>query len=189
MIKAIVFDCFGVLTQDGWLAFLEAYATNENSAELHDLNVQEDRGYITYPDFLAATSKLSGAPDSVIDRMVTTELHPNSSVFALIAQLARGYKLGVISNVGRSLDHYLDSELLQVFEEITLSCDVHTMKPDSEIYQYHLNKLNVSPEEAIFIDDRQVNVDGARAVGMRGVFFKNADQLRTELVELGVEIN
>lgn len=189
MIKAVIFDCFGVLTQDGWLAFLDKYATDENREELHDLNVQEDRGYISYQDFLKATSMLTGAAELVIDQMVTTGLHPNQSVFDLINQLKSDYKLGVISNVGRSLEHYLDKEFLNVFDEITLSCDVHTMKPDPEIYEYHLRRLELQANEAVFIDDRQVNVDGAKAVGMQGIFFENAEQLQADLGKLGVKTN
>lgn len=187
MIKAVIFDCFGVLTQDGWLAFLEQYATEENSAQLHDLNTQEDRGYISYPDFLQAASRLTGASESAIDTMVTTGLHPNQAVFDLIKQLKAQYKIGVISNVGRSLDNYLSNELLSIFDVITLSYDVHTMKPDRDIYERHLRDLGVGAEESVFIDDRQVNVDGAKTVGMHGIFFESADQLRFDLARLGVK--
>lgn len=189
MISAISFDCFGVLTQDGWLAFLEKYATPKNTVQLHDLNYQEDRGHISYEQFLLSVTDLTTASKSEIHRMITTGLHPNLAVFRLIERIkTAGYKLGVISNVGQSLEAYVPKQYLQVFDVVTISADLGILKPQAAIYEHHLHKLGVAPNEAIFIDDRQANVDGANAVGMMGIYFTDAGQLETRLRELGISI-
>jgi FMN phosphatase YigB (HAD superfamily) len=46
--------------------------------------------------------------------------------------------------------------------------------------------LGTRPEETLFIDDKQVNIDAAHAVGMKGVLFTNVDQLRVDLIALGL---
>jgi len=57
-------------------------------------------------------------------------------------------------------------------------------KPDAQIYLYALNNLGVKPEEAVFVDDRLVNVEGARKVGMGTVLFQNPAQCKKELDKL-----
>src|SRR5690348_2888052 len=62
MIKAIVFDCFGVLTSDGWLPFKKKYFGHDSALteEATSLNKQVDAGLISYDDFVPAVAKLAG---------------------------------------------------------------------------------------------------------------------------------
>eukprot|EP00871_Galdieria_phlegrea_P004555 jgi/Galph1/50/GphlegSOOS_G4799.1 len=62
-----------------------------------------------------------------------------------------------------------------------ISCDIGIRKPDLKIYQYALEKLQVSPEHCLFIDDRQVNCDAARKLGLHTIQFTNSLHLRMEL--------
>ena len=188
MIAAIIFDCFGVLTQDGWLAFLDKYASDSNIEQLRDLNRQEDRGMIDYDDFLTTVTELTTATKAEAHSMITANLHPNRAVFKLINELKPKYKLGVISNVGQHLSVYLPKTLLEVFDEITLSSDVGTLKPQPGIYENHLTALGVEASEAIFVDDRAPNVAGAEAVGMQGLLFESVEKLRADLQKFGVDL-
>ena len=62
------------------------------------------------------------------------------------------------------------------------------MKPDTRIYRIALGRLNVKPNEAIFVDDFSDNVAAARALGLTGVHFTDPQQARRELMILtGVE--
>ena len=54
-------------------------------------------------------------------------------------------------------------------------------KPDPEIYKYTLEKLDILPEESVFIDDLEENIKGAEAVGIRGIIFKNFEQCKLDL--------
>jgi FMN phosphatase YigB (HAD superfamily) len=60
-------------------------------------------------------------------------------------------------------------------------------KPDPAIYRYVLKELGTRPEETLFIDDRQVNVDAADAMGMRGVLFSTVEKLRADLMASGLD--
>jgi putative hydrolase of the HAD superfamily len=74
------------------------------------------------------------------------------------------------------------------FEEVFTSYELGLAKPDPKIYKILLNKHNLKPEECIFVDNMQRNVEGAENLGMKGITFESFDQLKSELKELGVEI-
>lgn len=59
-------------------------------------------------------------------------------------------------------------------------------KPAAEAYQVVAATLQVEPARVVFVDDRQANVDGAVAEGMRAVRFQSAAQLEQELLSLGL---
>ena len=77
-------------------------------------------------------------------------------------------------------------DFLQWFEGIVVSGDERTRKPFAEIYEILLDRYGVTPEEAVFIDDSLKNVEGAEAVGINGIHFQGAAQLRETLGEWGV---
>ena len=66
-------------------------------------------------------------------------------------------------------------------DRIFASCYLGIAKPNHKIYRYVLDKMGFAPEEAIFIDDRQVNIDGASAVGIRSIRFTGYARLVREL--------
>ena len=74
------------------------------------------------------------------------------------------------------------------FRDIVVSGEEQVMKPDPAIYHLALNRFGLEPADAVFIDDRQANVDGAIAVGMHGLLFTGAAQLRADLRSLGFAI-
>lgn len=188
MIKEIIFDCFGVLSQDGWMAFYKKYAEPEMMDDLHAANQLADKGIISYEEFLKRVSDTTGVDKSIIHRMITTSLHPNEEAFELAKKLSKNYTLGIISNVGSPLEHYFPSGYLDVFSEQTLSFKVGRVKPSKDIFEIHLDRTGTLPSEAVFIDDREVNCDGAKAAGLNTIWFKDTSKLIDSLKELGVEV-
>jgi len=69
-----------------------------------------------------------------------------------------------------------------------LSCEVRSIKPDRAIYKRCLDGLEVTPSEALFVDDRQINIDAARALGITSIHFQSVGQLRNELAALSFAI-
>ena len=59
-------------------------------------------------------------------------------------------------------------------------------KPDAAIFEHAASHLQVAPERLIFVDDRESNCEGARAVGLDAIRFESAAQLRTALTARGV---
>ena len=72
------------------------------------------------------------------------------------------------------------------FDGVVASCELGVLKPNPEIYQHLFYKFNLEPSECVFLDDMQHNIQGAKAVGMQGIQFLNADQCEHELINLGL---
>src|SRR5580692_9400700 len=77
-------------------------------------------------------------------------------------------------------------EFLQWFRAIVLSAEVHLVKPDPRIFQRFCEKVALLPEQIIYVDDLQHNVEAARRIGMYTVRFSDPAALREELVQLGL---
>ncbi len=97
---------------------------------------------------------------------------------------ARGFLTAILSNIGDTVQQAMERELkwLTRFDVLVWSYQLRMAKPDPAIYRYTLNKLGVQPAEALFIDDREVNVEAATALGMKALVFTTVDQLRTDLI-------
>ncbi len=61
-------------------------------------------------------------------------------------------------------------------------------KPDKKIYELMIEKLSVSPEECIFVDDRESQVEPATILGMKGVVFTNINTFIEDIEKLGVKV-
>lgn len=187
MIKEVIFDCFGVLTQDGWSKLIQQYGNDSNRNQLSDLNKAADQGVISLDEFYKSVSEITKATKADIVQILVNSYHPEDAVFALVAQLKKGYKIGLISNISAPIEQYLPTAPLELFNEQTLSYQVGVAKPDLRIFELHLQKTGVKSDEAVFIDDREVNVEAARSVGLHGIWYKNLEQLENDLRQLGID--
>ena len=184
MIKAIIFDCFGVLAQDGWLQYSETrFKTPVERLAASDLLKQHDAGFLSAEDFATQASEMSGLPKDELQKIITTHHSKNDQLLGHIASLKKsGYKIGLLSNVGEDwLDNFLTKEEREMFDDIVLSYKVKLLKPDPLIYMMAADRLGVLTQECVFIDDRQVCVDGARNVDMHAIRYQNFDQFIAEL--------
>jgi len=95
------------------------------------------------------------------------------------------YRTGLLSNAWSDMREYLVSQKIDdAFDQLIISAEVGIMKPDARIYQLALEKLGVTPDQAVFVDDSIVNIEGARAVGMYAIQFTRPDQTVEELKKL-----
>ena len=112
----------------------------------------------------------------------------NPAMIAWIPRIkAAGFRLGILSNMGLGVLEYLRVRFswLDQFDQLTWSCDLGVVKPDPAIYLHTIKKLNVKPEQALFIDNLQKNIVGAEAVGLNAVLFENVEQLQSDLARRG----
>lgn len=102
---------------------------------------------------------------------------------------SKGYGVYILSNYGR-WTYQNTTEALSFLEDVdgaVFSYQVHQMKPEPEIYQTLLAKYGLKAEECVFLDDRQVNIDGAKAQGMEGIVFTSYEDAVERLKEYGVK--
>ncbi|HYB25709.1 MAG TPA: HAD family phosphatase [Solirubrobacteraceae bacterium] len=111
-------------------------------------------------------------------------LHPNERVIAYMRELRdRGYKLAVCTNNVREWEPRWRAMLPveEIFDVIVDSAFVGTRKPEPRIYEITLERLGTAPDATAFVDDVDVNCDGARQVGMTAIRFRSTDQAIEDL--------
>jgi len=110
----------------------------------------------------------------------------DTALIEYIRALQTRYKIGLISNAFSDLRQMItnDWNIGDTFDDMTISSEVGIMKPDPRIFQMALERLDVHPQESIFIDDFPHNVDGAQEIDMRAIRFQTRDQTLSELEKL-----
>jgi 2-haloacid dehalogenase len=77
---------------------------------------------------------------------------------------------------------------LEKFDGVVVSGLERLVKPDPRIYRVFCERYGLAPESCVFIDDSEPNIVAARRYGMRGIVFTSPEQLRAELIELGLPL-
>ena len=131
-----------------------------------------------------ATSNEENFSDSQIGRLMEADfalwVHPSPALLAWVRKLQLGgIKTSILSNMPPDFSRYLRSnaEWLNHFDVKVFSGELGVVKPDAKIYEACLEALAVHPEEALFIDDIEVNVLAARALGIKAIKFESITQL------------
>lgn len=117
--------------------------------------------------------------------------HLNPAMVGWLKQMrSSGIKTGLLSNMPVDMIRHARQQFawLSHFDHQTFSAEVRVVKPDPAIYRYSLEGLGVAASEALFVDDREPNVAGARAVGVRAIQFRSIAQLRDDLGKLGFPV-
>ncbi|MCR5118341.1 MAG: HAD family phosphatase [Lachnospiraceae bacterium] len=105
----------------------------------------------------------------------------------IVSLKERGYKVYLLSNYPRgtfTLHHEKVFDFVDVADGRVISGFEKLTKPDRRIYELLCNRYGLKPEECVFLDDQQVNIDAARAYGMKGVVFRSYEQAKEELEEI-----
>jgi putative hydrolase of the HAD superfamily len=101
-----------------------------------------------------------------------------------------GLKTAILSNMPVDMVTHVRRNFpwMKHFDHQIFSADVRRIKPEPAIYEYSLDALKVPASEVLFVDDRDVNLEQARAAGMRGIRFRSVNQLRDDLHALGFNV-
>jgi len=163
-------------------------AETAETAELNPVHALE-RGQIAVPDFerklAAILVRPDGTPvpaDGLIERMFAHFEHQPAMNALVRRAKAHGIRTALLSNSWGNT--YPRDTWDGMFDDIVISGEVGLRKPEPEIFLLAAGRLNLRPAECVFVDDLQVNVDGARAVGMTGILHTSYDETRRELESL-----
>jgi epoxide hydrolase-like predicted phosphatase len=189
MIKAILFDCFGVLYPDTFWTMAHEFLDDDmeiRRPELHDLVRQVDVGLITQEQLWQGFAEVAGSTiDDVKERLKEFD-GIDKRLLRFIEEHKADYKIGMISNVGHG---FVDSMFTEkssdyYFDTLVLSSEVGLVKPDKKIYQLAAKNLCVDEHECIFIDDIERNAEGAKKAGMVGMHYTSYKKFIADIAEL-----
>jgi len=185
-IKAIIFDCFGVLLADVLRVKAdELAATHPDAAEnFHAVLRAGDRGIIAPQEVAEQVGNILGISTEEVLTMSREGEVKNLALIAEIPKLRSRYKVAMLSNInGRAWldDRFGDGELDRLFDVVVASGDVGMIKPEPGIYELTAERLGVAPGECVMIDDLLKFTEGAKAVGMQAIQFHTTAQALSEL--------
>lgn len=202
-IRNIVFDVGGVLVE--WRPHLildTLYPGDKARQELvrsrvfasHGWADVVDRGLLDEKQAVQWFHAQTGLPEPDMQRLfhlIHDLLEPIPASLELLRELsAAGLGLYCISNMPEFTWRHLQRawDFWSLFQGIVISSHLRKIKPEPEIYLHLLQRHELRPEECVFIDDREENAGGARAVGMHGLVFHGAADCRARLQALGVPL-
>jgi HAD superfamily hydrolase (TIGR01509 family) len=182
-IKAIIFDCFGVLYIDSRRSLLDTVPPAQRQ-ELADLFTSNNYGYFGRRAYLKQAASITGLTTAELSDYFAHEHRLNEPLVAFIqTELKPHYKIGLLSNIGRGwMDGFFSKhQLHELFDEVVLSGEEGMVKPQSAIFELMATRLNVPVAECLMIDDIAENCYGAEQAGMQPVQFHDNTQLFNDL--------
>ena len=194
MIKAVLFDLGGVIIdiQPFAAQVLEVFQPEDTKEFWAYINVEAVplcKGEVTLLQFWKTVAKTCGkdVPEYVLKDLWVIRGEPdiNEGISEIVYSLKNRYKLAIISNTMK--EHKFEKKgIFALFDVVILSCDVGLTKDGTDIFLMAAKKLQVNPEECLFIDDIPQFVEVAESVGMKGILFENAANLKCNLEKYGV---
>jgi epoxide hydrolase-like predicted phosphatase len=124
--------------------------------------------------------------ETIFENLYRENVIENKELYKFILDLKiKGYVLGIISTVFHlSKGTLISKQYYEDFDALEISCDDGLKKPHPKPFLSILEKLGVRPEESLFIDDKQENLDAAENLGMRSLIFKNNEQFFEDIAKL-----
>ena len=192
--KAVIFDFGRVISAQKPISLFRAYEEtlglepDSINQIMFDSQAWQDAivGRISAKEFWHAIGPELGlkSHDEINDfrRRYHADESIDKGVLSLIRQLHGRYKLAVLSNSPQGLADWLsDWGIINLFDVVFCSGDEGMVKPDPAAYRLTLNRLGILPHEAVFIDDTSGHVKAAQLLGIHGLRFTDAGQLKLEL--------
>ncbi len=119
--------------------------------------------------------------------LIMEEMHTTKRLIPetinLIKELKTNYKIALLTNFTSDLERFLKDVfgIFDLFDVVVNSYDIKFKKPHPKAFLYTLEKLNLEPQEVIFIDDKKENIEGSENIGIKGILFENYKQLKSDL--------
>ena len=195
--KAILFDLGGVLCElrgeahmmkllgglqtreQMWRAWLASPAVRAHeSGQLSEMEFAKQ---------VVAEFDLDIAPEAYLIEFRDWLIGPFPGALDLLSDTRERYQTGLLSNIGSA--HWPKVETMDLLPRVHHafpSFKLGVVKPDREYFRRALNLMNISPDEAIFFDDNQINCDGAVDFGITAYCTRGVEETRRKLVELGL---
>ena len=179
----IIFDFFGVISSEVAPHWLEKYFDNKTALDIKNNIISKvDSGEISEEELHIILSKLANIPPDIVKMEWFELVHINTELVNYIIELKEKYLVALLSNASSTfLRSILDTyKLNSLFDTIIISSEVHLTKPNIDIYNLLLNKLNVPAKQAIMIDDNTINIEGAKKAGIDGIIYNDFKSFLTD---------
>jgi putative hydrolase of the HAD superfamily len=201
MITTIVFDIGNVLAHFGWREYLlscgyseELKSTISKATVENKMWKEWDRGSREAAELIEECCKENPEVESEI-REFFRNIHGIVKEYDYAADLVQrlkknGYRIYILSNYSR-YTFERDRDFFEFMKHVdggVVSYQVKHVKPEPVIYEALIDKYKINPEEAVFIDDLEENLMGAKPFGFHTILMRSYDQMISDLEICGVNI-
>jgi putative hydrolase of the HAD superfamily len=192
----IIFDLGNVVLKDDWgrnnqevmKVFTKKYNITLDDMKEPWFTVYDDfyTGKITEDKFWTVFLSQSGVEKFDLDEAKSfykQNQGPNGQMLEYVKELSKNHKISILSNIPKEWVDYKIATfgLDKIFNPIIASGYVGCKKPDKEIFEIALKKLNSKAKDCVFIDDREKNIVTAKQLGMKTILFVSKEELEEEL--------
>ena len=193
-IRAVIFDLGGVLVRTA------DFGPREGLAAMYDMTLNElmdlvfdheagrhaQLGEVTYEqhwEYLRQKLELSSDELQSFQKIFWSTDFVDLELIDTLRSLRSTHRTALLSNAFSDLRKMVTERMkfADAFDEMIISAEVGMMKPDPAIYLLAAERLNVPPQQVVFVDDMPRNVEGAQGVGMHGIQYKDNPQVLAEL--------
>jgi putative hydrolase of the HAD superfamily len=197
-IEAIIFDWGGVLIDDPRPALMrycaKALGVSEKDYLVAHWKFAADfiKGLISEDVFWARVCGELNKPRPKVQSLwgdtFRAAYSPMPQVFAMVSRLRNsGYKTALLSNTEVPAVEFFGELQYDMFDVAVFSCAEGMAKPDRKIYEITVARLDCQSGQAVFIDDRPENINGAKETGLSTILFRDIEQVKKELSRLSVK--
>jgi putative hydrolase of the HAD superfamily len=201
-VNTLLWDNGGVILTNGWDRASRREAVEKfhldwaDFEDRHELMLDGfERGHVSLDDYLRRTVFYRERPYSIEEfkDFMFAQSQPFSESLEFLGKIAasRRWLLGALNNESSEINEYRirTFHLRDYFAAFFSSCYLGVRKPNREIYNLALRITQSAPQECVLIDDRDLNLECARELGMNTIQFQNVAQLREDLARYGVSTN
>ncbi len=198
-VTTLFWDMGGVILTNGWdrsnrrQAVEKFHLEWEEFEDRHELLLNGfETGEIPLSEYLQRTVFYRERPFTreEFKKFIFEQSQPLPDSLALLGQIAatKKYFIAALNNESFEINEYRihTFHLRAYFDAFFSSCYLGVRKPDDGIYRRALSISQREPAECMFIDDRGLNLECAKELGMHTVHFRNANQLRENLAKYGI---
>jgi putative hydrolase of the HAD superfamily len=201
MINTIILDIGQVLGDFCWDGYLRNCGYDEETIRKVGLATvlsndwaEEDRGVLSDEELILLFTKNDPSVENEIRTFIenitkTVKEYEYSADFVKSLK-EYGYKVYLLSNYGKRNFEYAKEhfEFTKYVDGGVISYQVNHVKPEPEIYEALIQKYNINPREAVYLDDSVVNLEGAKPYGFYTIHVTDFEEALEELRDLGIRV-
>jgi glucose-1-phosphatase len=198
-IEIVLFDLGGVLIELSDIRAMDRFFGDQPEEEIWRRWLgcpwvrRFERGHCSADDFargMVESWAMGSSPEIFLAAFVRWPKGLMPGARELVTATRSRLRIGCLSNTNplHAERHHLEEAVYDLFDHRFLSHELGLVKPDREIYDHVVAALEVPASQILFLDDNQINVDGARAAGLRAERTRGVAEVRGALARHGLEL-
>lgn len=194
MIKAVIFDFFGVIGASTYQLIAEniQISSKKQLDAISDLHKSIDNGFVNQEEFLHQYAEIAGLSYEEFLKIYhdsNNRFSVSNKLLEYIASLKeQSYKIGLLSNINKEAYEEFVKPIVRTnyFDVVMPSFQTGLVKPAISAFLTMSEKLSVNPEEAVMVDDLESNCEAAEAAGLKSILYTNFHTFKEEAANLGI---